>query len=423
MTLIILLSPFPFVYGQPQGYVLIYSPPRAYNADWMDVKAVYMKEEGDKLYFYIEYYGAIPSSEDYERHISIYIDVDRNPQTGDIDRGLGVDYTIDLYLSGDNSEFSAELFKWNNTSRLGYGIKELTPNVRTGLNYMEVWVDKRDIGYTQKGIDFYIYTSSGVRAIRDTELNYVIGSSVKEIKVDGDSNDWGSVSPLITFPPRSINPPELEVSSIYVANDDENLYFRIDTRGKPTMMVNGGTLYRVFYVYLDTDNNDSTGDKKHGGAEFIITAFFKTSLSKRTYVEYSGYDGQFWYEIGDSAADFNNIFEFKVPLSFLELGSGQTIGIHIEGWGRLVRYIPQSGYLTYYPNITPSKPSEQQQTPPSPPPQQTPEQKSPVTKTSASADILYLLPILLLAIPLVFIYRRRSKERKEEEIVRILLSE
>jgi hypothetical protein len=58
-------------------------------------------------------------------------------------------------------------------------------------------------------------------------LAYIIGSLVRKIKIDGDSNDWGSVSPLITFPPRSINPPELEISSIYIANDDENLYFRM----------------------------------------------------------------------------------------------------------------------------------------------------------------------------------------------------
>ncbi|MEM3712520.1 MAG: hypothetical protein QXR97_03175 [Thermoproteota archaeon] len=58
--------------GQPQGYILVYSPPRAYGVDWMEIKAVYVKTEGNRLYFYIEYYGAIPSSGDYERNIHIH---------------------------------------------------------------------------------------------------------------------------------------------------------------------------------------------------------------------------------------------------------------------------------------------------------------------------------------------------------------
>jgi len=86
----LLASQLPFIHGQPQGYVLIYSPPRAYTgADWIDVKAVYVKEEGNRLYFYVEYYGAIPSSGDYFRWSGIYMDTDRNPQTGSFSRGAG----------------------------------------------------------------------------------------------------------------------------------------------------------------------------------------------------------------------------------------------------------------------------------------------------------------------------------------------
>lgn len=356
MALIILL-PIQFIYAQPQGYTLIYSPARAYYVDWMNVKAVYMKEDGEKLYFYIEYYGAIPSSGEYERSAYIYIDADRNPRTGEINeiRGepggvLGADYFIYFRLSGDSSIWEASLSKWNDTwyyikdgyyIRDWHYIKELTPNMRYGSNYMEIWVDKRDIGYTQNGIDFYIDTYSVVNvilsvvnAIPGADLSYTIGSSIKKIKIDGDPSDWGSISPLVTFPPRYIDPPELEVSSIYVANDDENLYFRIDTRGKPTTRVNGGKLYRYFFVGLDTDNNDNTGHKWYGGAEFIIDASFIANLSKEAHVEYCRYDNWNWYNI-ENSGDFNDIFEFRIPLSPLGLSSGQTIGILIEGRGVL----------------------------------------------------------------------------------------
>jgi len=98
-----------------------------------------MKEEGTRLYFYVEYYGAIPSSYDYSRAIYIYMDTDRNPQTGSFRNELGRDYYF--YLTGDNSSSSASLSKWNSTSKSwNYGIKGLKPNARLapGLNYMEI---------------------------------------------------------------------------------------------------------------------------------------------------------------------------------------------------------------------------------------------------------------------------------------------
>jgi hypothetical protein len=60
-------------------------------------------------------------------------------------------------------------------------------------------------------------------------------------------------------------------------------------------------------------------------------------------------------------------------------------------------------------SLSPSSPPQQQIPPPSPP-QQTSEQKISTTKTPALANILYLLPIPLLAILLVFVLIR-SKEK------------
>jgi hypothetical protein len=154
----------------------------------------------------------------------------------------------------------------------------------TGLNYMEIWVDKRDIGYTLNGMGFHIWSISYVEAIYEEGLAYVMGSSIKQITVDGEADDWGSIAPLKTFPYRSINPPEFEVSSVYVANDDENLYFRFDTREEPTKRVNEGHLYRDFSVYLDTDNNDNTG-WWWGGAEFYVDVGSLTYSSKETRVD------------------------------------------------------------------------------------------------------------------------------------------
>jgi hypothetical protein len=52
---------------------------------------------------------------------------------------------------------------------------------------------------------------------------------------------------------------------LYVANDAENLYVRIDARGKPSSSIESGTLGRELYIYIDTDNNNGTGYKAYGG--------------------------------------------------------------------------------------------------------------------------------------------------------------
>jgi len=70
-----------------------------------------MKEEGNRLYFYVEYYDAIPSSGDYYRLIYVEIDTDRNPQTGSFSRELGLDYYIYFNLYGNNYSYGLSLIQ------------------------------------------------------------------------------------------------------------------------------------------------------------------------------------------------------------------------------------------------------------------------------------------------------------------------
>ncbi|MEM2089122.1 MAG: hypothetical protein QXF52_10725 [Thermoproteota archaeon] len=50
IAVITLLTPVVLIVtSQPQGYTLIYSPQRAYTgSDWMDVKAIYVKADGNR---------------------------------------------------------------------------------------------------------------------------------------------------------------------------------------------------------------------------------------------------------------------------------------------------------------------------------------------------------------------------------------
>ncbi|MEM2089089.1 MAG: hypothetical protein QXF52_10560 [Thermoproteota archaeon] len=361
MIMTLLSTIVPTVTSQPQGYTLVYSAPRTYGVDWMDIKAVYMKTEENRLYFYVEYYGAIPNSKDYYRSLYIYMDTDRNTQTGSVSNDLGRDYYIYFYLYGDNSTSYAYLYRWNSTSLSWWNIKILKQNMKLApeLSYMEIWVDQQDIGYTSRGMDFYINSYAEVKAMLTTELNYVVGSSMKQINIDGNPGDWGDFPPSAAFQSRSINPPEMEVSNIYVANDADNLYIRIDTRGTPTASINTGSLTRWFTVYFDADNNNNTGYRSNSGAEFYAEVAFHSSPGKSTYASYYRYTGTGsdwnWQYVSSpsSTSDFNSVFEFKVSLSYLGLSPGQQVGLYMgDRWWYLSRSIPKPVYYTTYPPTT-----------------------------------------------------------------------
>jgi hypothetical protein len=165
--------------------------------------------------------------------------------------------------------------------------------------------------------------------------------------------------------------------------------------------------YIAIFSFALTQITTITLDSPHAcvvGAEFEVFASFSAKLSKRTYVIYHRYGMEIdeWHEI-ENSSDFNNIFEFKIPLSLLGLGSGQTIGIHIFGRGGLVRSIPQSGYLTCYPDIA--------------------SLKSYVQSSNTIQLCTILIPLVIVAVAASILLRKRMKAEREERILKALLSD
>jgi hypothetical protein len=336
--LIISASPVLFGQDQPQGYTLVCSLPRSYYVDWMDIKAVYVKDEGDRLHFYIEYYGVMPSSVSYARHMRLIASL------------RGDKYAFNFILYGNNfssvnawvGKFVEGELRWTSIENIKSGLRQAH-----GLSSMEILLDKRDIGYILNEVaTFHLYAYGEYRGHIEQKWNYVIGSLIKQITIDGDPSDWSSVAPLVTFPPGFIGSFQFGIMSLYVANDDEYLYFRIDASRKPLAVLNrsDSQIYRIFDVYIDTDNNDVTGDIKHGGAEFYVhvvfevNAYTETKYSKIVYSRYVGGEKWEYLEESKESSDFNEVFEFKVPLKLLRLSSGQIIGIEISFSDLLFHY-------------------------------------------------------------------------------------
>jgi hypothetical protein len=345
--------------SQPQGYTLIYAPPRAYNAsDWMDIKAVYIKETQDKLYFYIEYYAPMPNSSEYIHNLFLYMDTDRNPQTGSLAYNIGIDSYINIRITGNNQSSWANLYKWDPTANGWKNLRDLKPDMKMApsLSYWEVPIKKEDIAYSPTGMDFYISAYWSVLTIPATKITYTIGSNNRQITVDGNPSDWGTATPTVSLKPRGINPPELEISAIYLANDAENLYVRVDTRGKPTQSIPTGTLTRELYIYIDTDNSNSTGYKTYSGADYYAYATLNTQILKYPNIYYYKYTGtgtdSKWQQVSSTPqnADFNTVFELKIPLSLLGLKPQQKITIYIpeQRWF-LHRLVPKTVTSITYP--------------------------------------------------------------------------
>jgi hypothetical protein len=128
------------------------------------------------------------------------------------------------------------------------------------------------------------------------------------ITVDGNASDWNGITPVVTG--------STSVQSLHVTNDDDNLY----------LLVKGTGLNVKGQFYIDTDNNKSTGYNPTGwgqsGADYLL---------ENNYLwQYNGVNNSWSWtnsKIISSFAKNNSVVEVAVPLSYLGIDEGSTIGI------------------------------------------------------------------------------------------------
>ena len=86
-----------------------------------------------------------------------------------------------------------------------------------------------------------------------------------QIAVDGIFTDWDDITTKVE---ENDNFPGLDILSLSVSNDDENLYLKIETDEFFDLQDEG-----FITVFIDADNNTNTGFEANGvGAE--ITYYF-----------------------------------------------------------------------------------------------------------------------------------------------------
>ena len=174
-----------------------------------------------------------------------------------------------------------------------------------------------------------------------------------QIAIDGLFSDWDNITTKIE---ETDNFPGLDILSLSVTNDDENLYIKIET--KDTFDLQDDEFISVF---IDADNNANTGFFSNGlGSE--ITYYFG---NKNAYINYpnSTFNGNHSdLKLVSLPTVTSNIFEFAIKRSLTTIQGtmtmDNTISISVDNGNDGDEVPNQSGGLQYTMQTLPAFESE-----------------------------------------------------------------
>ena len=90
-----------------------------------------------------------------------------------------------------------------------------------------------------------------------------VAGTFKSITIDGDTSDWAGIAPAYTDEDGVNNPSGVDFQNVYLANDANYLYIRFTLMQPADPVTLGNT-----YIWLDNDNNSSTGFHPFGNPLF-----------------------------------------------------------------------------------------------------------------------------------------------------------
>lgn len=169
------------------------------------------------------------------------------------------------------------------------------------------------------------------------------------ILIDENYDDWNDVPNLHEDPSGDNSSGTFDFKTMWVTNDDDYLYIRIQTTQKITLVDNN-----YMTIFIDTDNNSGTGKSVNGiGAELQYTfgtRSGKAFLSVETNIEYDdiGFVGAPTF----SGNDFEFVIRRDSRISGADLFQSSTIKIVMAGYtsSSLTDYYdktPDSGGFQY----------------------------------------------------------------------------
>ncbi len=106
-----------------------------------------------------------------------------------------------------------------------------------------------------------------IGAILTVVMCGVVGSACagtfQTITIDGNTSDWAGIAPAYTDEDGVNNPSGVDFQNVYLANDANYLYIRITLMQPADAITPGNT-----YIWLDNDNNPTTGFQPFGNPNF-----------------------------------------------------------------------------------------------------------------------------------------------------------
>jgi hypothetical protein len=234
-----------------------------------DLKAVWMANDRDYVYFRIDTWNA----HDFHAHgNNLFLDADRSGATG-FDPFLAGLLGGELLMQGD-SLYSEKLGGFND----GYIAPVAIAPYATSATSWE-WKIPRSLAHPASAgggavfddIGFRYLVTSGPTAGDETSavLAYTFAPpSVRAtITVDGNGADWPAIARVYDDATGDHAGAPSDVKAVWLADDADYIYLRIDTWSAHD--------YAAFYnnTYLDTDLSAATGFHPHGlafGSELLL---------------------------------------------------------------------------------------------------------------------------------------------------------
>ena len=294
----------------------------------------------DAVNFFVAYqnYGSITSNS-VGWGYTLYLDVDSSRVTGF--RGssdnfpIGADYmlqgnTIYQYTGSNGTDWSWSFVGTATWAAGGSNAEFSLPRVWIGnpfLIKLFFWGDNTAYGgsaqdlYPENALN--IGGGGAYLSYRILDVSNPVGAGA--IVVNGNLADWSTLVPFgqasQDFITSSTNPVDL--AQLRVAHNATNLYVAYQNYGPTTNGLNG-----AYNLYLDTDNNRSTGFRG-GSDDFPIGAEYL--LQGKTVYHYTGSGTDWsWAQVGlaTSAAATSNV-EFSLPQAWI--GNPAVIGLFFLG--------------------------------------------------------------------------------------------
>jgi len=213
------------------GISPIITDPDDYTWDELDVKEVYMTDDGNYLYVRIDFYGTFSSD---VGATSAYLDTDQDPSTGIFVSGIGVEVQFGVYGG------------W------GYGYFPLTGSSfsvdsASSGSVLEFRAAFSDLG---NPFSFDVVVMCYPNDNAEPMFNYVIGSNPQAITVDGAGGDWIGSS-FFTDASGDAVSDGFDLTDCWIGDDGTNMYFRLDTLGAIDPNAGGN-----IWIYYDGYDNE-----------------------------------------------------------------------------------------------------------------------------------------------------------------------